>query len=160
MNNSRVTTCLWFDKGGDEAAAFYLSVFAESRRLRHLDSPVDTPSGLAGERLTVEFELDGQRFMILNGGPHFTLSPAVSIVVNCDSQDEVDYFWDRLVDGGQPSQCGWLVDRFGVSWQIIPNRLIELMTDPDPAVAQRVAESMMQMVKIEIPTLEAAASGP
>ena len=97
-----VSTCLWFDKGGEAAAAFYLSVFADSKRLRHLDAPVDTPSGLAGERLTVEFELDGQRFMILNGGPHYQLSPAVSIVVNCDSQDEVDYFWDRLVEGGAP----------------------------------------------------------
>jgi predicted 3-demethylubiquinone-9 3-methyltransferase (glyoxalase superfamily) len=160
MTTSRVTTCLWFESGGEEAAAFYLSVFANSRRLRHLDAPVDTPSGSAGERLTVEFELDGQRFMILNGGPHFTLSPAVSIVVNCDSQDEVDYFWDRLLEGGQPSQCGWLVDRFGVSWQVVPNRLIELMTDSNPEVAQRVAQAMMQMVKLDIPTLEAAARTP
>jgi predicted 3-demethylubiquinone-9 3-methyltransferase (glyoxalase superfamily) len=158
MTNPRVTTCLWFEKDGEEAAAFYLSVFAGSRRLRHLDAPVDTPSGQAGDRLTVEFELDGQRFMILNGGPHYKLSPAVSIVVNVDSQEEVDYFWNRLLDGGEPSQCGWLVDRFGVSWQIVPNRLIELMTDPDPAVAQRVTQAMMQMVKLDIPTLEAAAS--
>jgi predicted 3-demethylubiquinone-9 3-methyltransferase (glyoxalase superfamily) len=159
MTTPRVTTCLWFEKGGEEAAAFYLSLFAGSRRLRHLDAPVDTPSGLAGERLTIEFELDGQRFMILNGGPHFKLTPAVSIVVNCDSQDEVDYFWDRLLEGGEPSQCGWLVDRFGVSWQVVPNRLVELMTDPNPAVAQRVAQAMMQMIKLDIPTLEAAAAG-
>ena len=152
-----VSTCLWFDKGGEQAAAFYTSVFADSKRLRHLDAPVDTPSASAGERLTVEFELDGQRFMILNGGPHFQLSAAVSIVVNCGSQEEVDYFWDRLVDGGAPSQCGWLTDRFGVSWQIVPNRLIELMSDPNPEVAQRVAQAMMQMIKIDVPTLEAAA---
>ncbi len=154
-----VTTCLWFDKGGDEAAAFYTSVFADSKRLRQLDAPVDTPSAPAGERLTVEFELDGQRFMILNGGPHFQLSPAVSIVVNCDSQDEVDHFWDRLVAGGAPSQCGWLTDRFGVSWQIVPNRLVELMTDPDPEVGQRVTRAMMEMIKLDVAALEAAARG-
>ena len=110
--------------------------------------------------MVVSFELDGQPFMALNGGPEFQFTPAISFVVNCRSQAEVDHFWDHLVDGGQPSQCGWLTDRFGVSWQIVPDRLGELMGDPDPVVAQRVLHAMLQMVKLDIPGLEAAAKGP
>jgi predicted 3-demethylubiquinone-9 3-methyltransferase (glyoxalase superfamily) len=110
-----------------------------------------------GTTLVVNFELDGRPFMALNAGPQYVFNPAISFVISCDTQDEVDFFWDRLVDGGSPVQCGWLVDRFGVSWQVVPNRLEELMNGPDPATVGRVTQAMMRMVKLDIAQLEAAA---
>ena len=108
----------------------------------------------------MSFELDDRPFMALNGGPTYSFTPAVSFVVNCETQEQVDHYWDRLLDGGQPSQCGWLTDRFGVSWQIVPDRLGELMSDPDPERSNRVMQAMLQMVKLDIAQLEAAAACP
>ncbi len=147
-----ITPCLWFDGNAQAAVEHYLTIFPDSKLL--------TDTSGEGAPMVVSFELDGQPFMALNGGPEFQFTPAISFVVNCRSQAEVDHFWDHLVDGGQPSQCGWLTDRFGVSWQIVPDRLGELMGDPDPVVAQRVLNAMLQMVKLDIPGLEAAAKGP
>ena len=107
--------------------------------------------------MTVEFELDGNEFVALNGGPHYQITPAVSFVVNCKDQADVDYYWDKLTAGGMPVQCGWLTDKFGVSWQVVPTRLSELLVDPDKAKAQRVMAAMMKMVKLDVPTLEQAA---
>lgn len=151
-----ITPCLWFDGCADEAVEHYLSIFPNSKRLDGSEYGPDCP-GDAGSTMAVSFELDGRPFMALNGGPHFTFTPAISFVVNCDTQDEVDHYWNGLLEGGAPSQCGWLTDRFGLSWQIVPRRLGELMSDPDPARASRVMQAMLQMVKLDIAALEAAA---
>ncbi len=154
----KITPCLWFDTQADEAAGFYTSVFPNSRI-------VDvTRYGEAGPRavgtvMTVTFELDGQRFVALNGGPEFTFSEAISFQVDCRTQDEVDAFWTKLSEGGEEGPCGWLKDRYGVSWQIVPARLPELLTDPDTEKAQRVMRAMLTMKKIEIDALERAAAG-
>lgn len=155
---SPITPCLWFDGNADAAVDHYLSIFPNSRRVLDSAYGADAP-GEEGSTLTVSFELDGRPFMALNGGPNFQFSPAISFVVNCETQEEVDYYWDRLVDGGQPVQCGWLTDRFGVSWQIVPNRLGELMSDSDSARSNRVMQAMLQMIKLDIAQLEAAAAG-
>jgi predicted 3-demethylubiquinone-9 3-methyltransferase (glyoxalase superfamily) len=149
---SRITPFLWFNDDAADAVDFYLSVFANSTRFRQLDAE-------SGSTMTIAFELDGQEFIALNGGPHFAFTPAVSFVVHCDTQDEVDYYWDRLVDGGAPSQCGWLTDRFGLSWQIVPRCLPDFLTGADPEGAQRAMQAMMGMVKLSIPDLEAAYLG-
>ena len=115
--------------------------------------------GTPGSVMTANFELMGQEFMVLNGGPHYELSPAFSMFVSCESQEEVDTLWDALLEGGRPNQCGWLQDRYGLSWQIIPTALMELMGDPDPEKSQRVMEAMLKMVKIEVPLLQAAYDG-
>ena len=146
------------DGTADEAVDHYLSVFLNSRRLTASEYGPDS-HGEEGTTLTVSFELDGRPFMALNGGPEFPFTPAISFVVNCRTQDEVDHYWDRLLEGGTPSQCGWLTDRFGVSWQIVPNRLGELMSDPDPERANRVLQAMLKMIKLDIGELEAAAAG-
>ena len=146
-----ITPCLWFDGTAQDAVDHYIAIFPNSRRVTD-GSGEDAP-------IVVSFELDGRPFMALNGGPMYQFTPAISFVVNCETQAQVDHYWDHLVDGGQPSQCGWLTDRFGVSWQIVPDRLGELMSDPDPVVAQRVLNAMLQMVKLDIPVLEAAAKG-
>lgn len=156
----QITPFLWFDSQAEEAANFYVSVFPRSRIVsinRYPDgAPPPAPPG--GTVSTVYFELDGKPFAALNGGPHFKFDEAVSFVVDCDGQDEVDRYWDALLEGGgQPSQCGWLKDRYGLSWQITPRRLIELTTRPDPAVASRVFAAMMTMGKIDLAALEAAA---
>jgi predicted 3-demethylubiquinone-9 3-methyltransferase (glyoxalase superfamily) len=142
---------LWFDGQADAAADLYISLFPNSRRTS--ESQVD-----GGTSLMVTFELDGTPFMALNGGPEYHFTPAVSFVVSCKDQAEVDFYWDRLLEGGEPSRCGWLTDRFGVSWQIVPDRLGELMSDPDPEQAGRVMQAMLQMVKLDIAQLEAAAA--
>ena len=139
-------TCLWFDGDAEEAAKFYCSIFQNSKI--HTSSP-----------MSVTFELDGQRFYALNGGPHYKFTPAISLFVSCDTQEEVDRYWDRLLEGGKPTQCGWLDDKFGLSWQIIPKALMELMSDPDPAKAGRVAQAMMKMVKIDGAELRRAHAG-
>jgi len=151
-----ITPCLWFDTEGEEAATFYTSVFPNSK-INEV-----THYGLAGPRsegtvMTVEFELDGAPFVALNGGPDFTFSEAISFQVFCDTQDEVDSYWDKLAEGGEQGPCGWLKDKFGVSWQVIPRALPRLLSDRDVEKAQRVMAAMLDMKKIEIDELERAA---
>ena len=143
----RITPFLWFDNNAEEAVEFYLSVFPNSRRLGGLR----TAEGPSGKALTVAFELDGQRFTALNGGPHFQFTEAVSFVVRCDSQAEVDDYWEKLSAGGSEGQCGWLKDRFGLSWQIVPAKLPELLQNP------QAMQAMMGMKKLDIGVLEKAA---
>jgi predicted 3-demethylubiquinone-9 3-methyltransferase (glyoxalase superfamily) len=153
----RITPCLWFDTQAEEAAQFYVSVFKNSRILDTSHYTEGSPRP-AGEVLTVEFELDGQAFTALNGGPEFTFSEAVSFQVSCADQGEVDYYWDNLTaGGGEPGPCGWLKDRYGVSWQIVPTAMVELLGDPDPARAARAMKAMMSMGKLDIAALQAAA---
>ena len=154
---TRITPFLWFDSQAEEAAKFYTAIFPNSKILRVVRAPEGTPTP-AGSVMTVEFELDGQTFTGLNGGPTFSFSEAVSFVVHCATQRELDSYWDRLLaGGGAPSQCGWLKDKYGLSWQIVPDALPELLGDPDPRVARRVAEAMMKMVKLDIEGLRKAA---
>ncbi|MED7928457.1 VOC family protein [Nonomuraea sp. LP-02] len=149
----KITTYLWFDNQAEEAAAFYTSLFAGSRIVRV------QRNGDADTVMLVEFELAGQRFLALNGGPHFTFNEAVSLYVDCETQEEVDELWARLTaDGGEESQCGWLKDRWGLSWQIVPSRLPELISDPDPGRAGRAMKAMLGMRKIDIRALEEAAA--
>ena len=153
-------TCLWFDGNAEEAAAFYTGLLPDSHVDRVWRSPADTPSGPAGMVLTVDFTLLGNRVQGLNGGPDFTFNEAISFVVECDDQAEVDRLWNGLTaDGGEPGPCGWLKDRFGVSWQIVPRELNELMSDPDPDRARRAMEAMLRMGKIEIEGIRQAANG-
>jgi predicted 3-demethylubiquinone-9 3-methyltransferase (glyoxalase superfamily) len=153
----KITPCLWFDSEGEEAARFYTSVFPNSRivDIAHYGSAGPRPEGTV---MTVSFELDGQRFIALNGGPQFTFSEAVSFQVDCETQKEVDTFWSKLSEGGEEGPCGWLKDRFGLSWQIVPTVLTELLGDPDPEKSQRVMQAMLNMKKIEIDELERAAA--
>ncbi len=154
-----VTPCLWFDMNAQEAAELYTTVFPNSKVVSTSYYPEGAPLP-AGTVLTVELELDGSRFTALNGGPQFKFTEAVSFQIDCGDQDEVDHYWNSLIaDGGEESQCGWLKDRFGVSWQVVPRRLTELLTDPDRKVLERVSDVMMKMQKIEIAPLEEAARG-
>jgi len=153
-------TCLWFDGNAEEAANFYVTLLPDSRVDTVWHSPAETPSGPAGMPLTVDFTLAGQKFQGLNGGPDFKFNEAVSFVIDCDDQAEVDRLWDALTaDGGEPGPCGWLKDRFGLSWQIVPRRLDELVNDPDAERARRAMEAMLKMGKIDVAELERAASG-
>jgi predicted 3-demethylubiquinone-9 3-methyltransferase (glyoxalase superfamily) len=154
----KITPCLWFDTEGEEAAQFYTSVFPSSRivEIARYGSAGPRPEGTV---MTVLFELDGQRFTALNGGPDFRFNEAISFQVDCENQEEVDAYWSALADGGEEGPCGWLKDRFGVSWQIVPKVLGELIADPDQAKAQRVMAAMLQMGKIDIAELERAADG-
>jgi predicted 3-demethylubiquinone-9 3-methyltransferase (glyoxalase superfamily) len=150
--------CLWFDGQAEEAAELYTSLLPDSRVDSVWRSPADTPSGPAGMVLTVDFTLAGQRFQGLNGGANFRFNEAVSFVIECEDQAEVDRLWDALAaGGGEPGQCGWIKDRFGLSWQIVPQRLNELVADPDQGRARRAIEAMLGMGKIEIEDLERAA---
>jgi predicted 3-demethylubiquinone-9 3-methyltransferase (glyoxalase superfamily) len=151
------TPFLWFDTEAEQAAEHYVSIFPNSRVLT-VSRYGSAGPGEAGSVMTVEFELDGQRFVALNGGPNYRFTEAVSFVVDCNDQAEVDAYWSKLSDGGEEGPCGWLKDRYGLSWQIVPNRLMELLGDPDPERAQRAMEAMLQMRKIEIDELEAAAA--
>ncbi len=154
-----LTTCLWFDSQAEEAAQFYTTVFPDSSVGAVARYGPENPDR-EGTALTVEFTVNGQQFTGLNGGPAFSFSPAISFQVPCETQDEVDAYWDALgADGGVPNQCGWIQDKFGVSWQIIPNRLPELMADPDRDRANRAVAAMMQMGKLDIAELERAADG-
>jgi predicted 3-demethylubiquinone-9 3-methyltransferase (glyoxalase superfamily) len=151
--------CLWFDGQAEEAAAFYTSLFPDGHVDKVWRSPAETPSGPAGMVLTVDFTLMGERFQGLNGGPDFRFNEAVSFVIECEDQAEVDRLWEALAaDGGEPGPCGWIKDRFGLSWQIVPRRLNELMDDPDPDRARRAMEAMLKMGKIEVDELERAAA--
>jgi predicted 3-demethylubiquinone-9 3-methyltransferase (glyoxalase superfamily) len=150
--------CLWFDGKAEEAATFYTELVPDSHIDRLFRSPADTPSGPAGMVLVVDFTLAGQHFQGLNGGPDFRFNEAVSFVIECDDQAEVDRLWDALTaNGGEPGPCGWLKDRFGLSWQIVPRELNELMEDPDPERARRATEAMLKMGKIEVEELRKAA---
>lgn len=152
----KITPCLWFDDQAEEAVAFYTSVFENSRVLDIARYGKAGP-GPEGSVMTVRFELNGQEFVALNGGPLFTFDEAISFQVNCRTQDEVDEFWSKLSEGGEESTCGWLKDKFGLSWQIVPTRLVELVGDPDPEKSQRAMEAMLGMKKIDIAALEQAA---
>ena len=162
----KITPFLWFDTQAEEAANFYVSVFSSRRGADSGRGPSkvvdvtrygDAGPGTPGAAMTVTFQLDGQEFTALNGGPNHTFTDAISFVVNCQTQDEVDELWAALTKGGEEVACGWLKDRYGLSWQIVPTRLTELLTDPDPEKAQRVMQAMLQMKKIDIATLERAA---
>ena len=156
----RVYPCLWYDGKAEEAANFYVSLLPGSRIDKVWRTPADTPAGPEGTVLTVDFTLAGQHLQALNGGPEFTFNESVSIVIDCEDQAEVDRLWNALtVDGGQPSVCGWLKDRFGLSWQIVPTRLNELVNDPDRDGARRAMEAMLKMEKIETAELERAFRG-
>ena len=155
---ARISPMLWFDGKAEDAANFYMSIFQNSRITAIMRCGDNGPAP-KGSVLTVGFELDGIPFTALNGGPMYKFTEAISLVVRCDNQAEVDYYWERLLEGGTTQACGWLKDRYGLSWQIVPVRLIELMTDPNPERAGRVMQAMMKMIKIDIPTLEAAAAG-
>jgi predicted 3-demethylubiquinone-9 3-methyltransferase (glyoxalase superfamily) len=154
-----ITPCLWFETEALEAAEFYASVFPNSAIVDVLRSPADTPGPKAGSILLVQFRLAGQDYQALNGGRHEAFSNAVSLSVSCEDQAEVDRLWSALTaDGGRPVACGWLKDKYGLSWQIVPRRLPELLADPDPDRARRAMEAMMTMVKIDVAAVEAAAA--
>lgn len=155
------TTCLWFDGEAEEAAAFYTSVFPNSRingTLHYMEAGKEIHAHEPGSVLTVDFELDGKPFMALNGGPQFRFTEAVSLVVHCETQAELDHYWDRLSEGGDESaqQCGWLKDRYGLSWQVVPASLPALIGDPDPEKAGRVMNALLGMKKLDIAALERA----
>lgn len=151
----KITTCLWFDNQAEEAARYYTSLFDDSRVVR-IDRYGEAGPGTPGEVMLVTFELRGQRFLGLNGGPEFTFSEAISLHVDCETQQEVDRLWAELTTGGEESQCGWLKDRYGLSWQLVPRRLHELLADPDAARTQRVMTAMLGMGKLDIRQLEEA----
>ena len=151
----KITPCLWFDTEGEDAARFYTSMFPNSK-IRHVARYGSAGPRPEGTVMTVSFELDGQEFVALNGGPDFTFNEAISFQVDCKDQEEVDRFWSKLSEGGEEGPCGWLKDRFGVSWQIIPTALPKLLGDPDPKKSQRVMSAMMGMKKIEIAGLQQA----
>jgi predicted 3-demethylubiquinone-9 3-methyltransferase (glyoxalase superfamily) len=152
----RIVPNLWFDTQGLEAAEFYVSLFPNSRIVA-VTRYGEAGPGPAGSVLTVDFELDGQPFTAINGGPMFTFDEAVSFLIECADQAEVDRYWDALVEGGEPSQCGWLKDRYGLSWQVCPAGMAETLNDPDPARADRAMRAMLGMVKIDLAALRAAA---
>jgi predicted 3-demethylubiquinone-9 3-methyltransferase (glyoxalase superfamily) len=153
----KITPFLWFESQAEEAANFYVSVFKNSEVLE-VNRYGEGGPGEPGSVLVVSFKLDGLQFQALNGGPEFKFTEAVSFQIDCGDQDEVDYYWDKLTAGGEPGPCGWLKDKFGLSWQVTPRRLIELLGDPDPGRASRAMQAMMQMGKIEIAKLEEAAA--
>jgi predicted 3-demethylubiquinone-9 3-methyltransferase (glyoxalase superfamily) len=160
----RIRPCLWFDDQGEEAARFYTGIFPNSRIVattHFSEAGHEIHQRPAGSVMTVTFELDGQQFTALNGGPMFTFSEAVSLEVHCANQEEVDYFWERLGEGGDPQaqQCGWLKDRYGVSWQIIPTAMERMFADPESPATQRAMNAMLQMTKLDIAELERAYAG-
>jgi len=154
----KITTFLWFDNQAEEAIDFYTSIFRNSRK-GEVARYGDTGPGPKGQVMTAEFELAGQQFMALNGGPHFKFTEAISLMVKCDTQEEIDELWEKLSEGGQKVECGWLKDKFGLSWQIVPTILGELMKDKDPAKRERVMQVIMQTKKFEIAKLQEAAEG-
>ena len=164
-----VTPCLWFDSNAEEAANFYVSIFSSAARpasgrrnskvvsiTRYGEAGAEVSGRAKGTVMTVAFQLDGQEYLALNGGPLFTFSPAISFIVNCETQEEIDTFWEKLSEGGAVEQCGWLKDKYGVSWQIVPTILGEMVNDPDPEKSQGVMRAMLQMKKIDIEGLKRA----
>ena len=157
--DEKITPFLWFDDRAEQAANFYVSLFDDSEVLDVSRYPEGVPGRTAGDAMTVDFRLAGRRFTALNGGPEYRFTEAISLYVRCADQEEVDRLWDRLTDaGGEPGRCGWLKDRFGLSWQVIPDRLGELLGDADPARANAAMQAMLQMQKIEVKALEDAAN--
>jgi predicted 3-demethylubiquinone-9 3-methyltransferase (glyoxalase superfamily) len=158
----KITPDLWFDNSAEEAAKFYTSIFKNSKIIhvaRYGEAAAKVSGRPKGTVMTVIFELEGQRFMALNGGPVFKFSPAISFLVNCETQEEVDNLWEKLSEGGEKEQCGWLKDKFGVSWQVVPNILGEMLQDKDAKKSERVMEAMLQMKKIDIEGLKKAYAG-
>jgi predicted 3-demethylubiquinone-9 3-methyltransferase (glyoxalase superfamily) len=154
----KITPNLWFDTEAEEAAGFYTSVF-KSSRIVSVTRYTEAGPRDAGMVMTVEFELDGQRFVGINGGPEFTFDEAVSFQINCDTQGDVDYYWEKLSEGGSEGPCGWLKDRYGLSWQVVPTGMEELFADPDPKRAERAMKAMLGMSKLDIAALRSAADG-
>jgi predicted 3-demethylubiquinone-9 3-methyltransferase (glyoxalase superfamily) len=155
-----ITPCLWFDGNAEEAAKLYTSLFPNSRIDKVNRSPADTPSGPEGSVLTVDFTLAGQRFIGLNGGPDFKFTEAVSFSIDCEDQAEIDRYWDALIaGGGEPSQCGWLKDRFGLSWQVVPRQLPEYLAGPDREGTKRAMEALLEMTKLDVAKLREAYEG-
>jgi predicted 3-demethylubiquinone-9 3-methyltransferase (glyoxalase superfamily) len=152
----RITPNLWFDTEGKDAAEFYVSVFPNSK-IRNVSYYTEAGPREAGTVLTVDFVLDGQEFTAINGGPDFTFDEAVSFAIDCADQAELDYYWEKLTEGGEESQCGWLKDRYGLSWQVVPAGLVELLEDPDKGRAERAMKAMLGMKKLDIAALRAAA---
>ena len=160
MQIQKITPCLWFDDQAEEAAKFYTAIFQipRSQALLAMEKPgMKSTERPAGTVMTVAFELDGQAFTALNGGPMFKFNEAISFQVNCETQEEVDYYWEKLSEGGErkAQQCGWLKDKYGASWQVVPNVLLEMITDPDAEKSQRVMKAMLQMKKLDIAELQA-----
>jgi len=154
----KITPFLWFDNQAEEAMNFYVSVFKNSKNVS-ITRFGEAGPGANGTVMTARFQIEGQEFVALNGGPVFTFTPAISFVVNCETQEEVDRLWEKLSEGGEKQQCGWLKDKFGVSWQIVPIVLVDLLNDPDPVKSQRVMKAMLPMGKIDIKTLKQAFNG-
>jgi len=155
----KITPFLWYSDQAEQAAAFYASVFPDSRVTRVVTLPSESPSGPPGSVKVVEFVLFGQSFVAMSAGPLDPFNHAVSFVVNCENQAEIDRYWNALLDGGSAEQCGWLKDRFGLSWQIVPTALSQMMADPDRAKAKRASDAMLKMVKIDVAALQAAYAG-
>src|SRR6266850_6274309 len=158
----KITPFLWFDNQAEDAAHFYVSIFKNSKIAsvaRYDEEGAKAAGRPKGSVMTVAFELDGQEFTALNGGPHFKFTEAISLVVNCETQEEVDHFWGRLSAGGQQVQCGWLKDRFGLSWQVVPTVLAEMLQDKDPEKSKRVMAAMLKMKKIDVEALKKAYEG-
>jgi predicted 3-demethylubiquinone-9 3-methyltransferase (glyoxalase superfamily) len=158
MASTGFTTCLWFDGQAEEAANYYTSIFKNSK-LGRVGRHTEAGPGPAGAVLTVEFELNGQKFVALNGGPQFTFNEAISFQIHCDDQDEIDYYWSKLTEGGEEIDCGWVRDKYGVPWQVIPTVLPDLITDPNPEKAKRAMEAMLSMTKFDIAALQKAHAG-
>ncbi len=158
MTDTAFTTCLWFDTEGEEAANFYISIFNDSK-LGRVGRYTEAGPGPAGAVMAVEFELSGQKFVALNGGPQFKFNESISFQIPCEDQDEVDYYWSKLSEGGQEVACGWLKDKYGLSWQVVPTMLIDMIGDPDPAKAKRTTEAMLSMTKFDIAALQKAYAG-
>jgi predicted 3-demethylubiquinone-9 3-methyltransferase (glyoxalase superfamily) len=154
----KITPFLWFDANAEEAVKFYTSIF-KSSKIGEISRYGEAGPGPKGSVMVINFELDGQEFIALNGGPEYKFTPAISLVVNCKNQEEVDEYWEKLSAGGQKVQCGWLQDKFGLSWQVVPTILGELMKDKDPAKRERVMKAMLQMVKLDVDGLKRAAEG-
>ena len=158
----KITPFLWFDSQAEQAANFYVSIFKQSRigGIARYDDEASRAAGRPkGSVMTVEFELDGQKFIALNGGPHFKFTEAISLFVNCENQKEVDYFWEKLSAGGQEVECGWLKDRFGLSWQVVPAALLEMLQDKDPEKSKRTMAAMLTMKKLDVDALRKAYDG-
>jgi predicted 3-demethylubiquinone-9 3-methyltransferase (glyoxalase superfamily) len=158
----KITPCLWMDEQAEEAANFYVSIFKNSkigRISRYSKEGFDIHGGKAGSVMTVEFELDGQPFVALNGGPQFKFTEAVSFQIYCADQNEIDYFWSKLTEGGSESVCGWLKDKYGLSWQVVPSELIDVLTGPDAAKAERATKAFLQMKKFDLAKLRQAYNG-
>jgi predicted 3-demethylubiquinone-9 3-methyltransferase (glyoxalase superfamily) len=158
MSDQAFTTCLWFDTEGEAAANFYTSIFKDSR-LGRVGRYTEAGPGPAGAVMVVEFELNGQKFVALNGGPQFRFNEAISFQIPCADQDEVDYYWSKLSEGGQEVACGWLKDKYGLSWQVVPTVLIDMISDPDPEKASRVTGAMLAMTKFDIAALQKVYAG-